>query len=94
MNPFIYLLLIAGLIYTIIKFVQLIKGENVIPPRFFLSWSFILNVLGMLFIAVAVFYAKYPLTEIDIYIALIVGLILGLINATIQTGKKKTALES
>jgi hypothetical protein len=42
----------------------------------------------MLFIAIAVFYAKYPLDDVGIFLALIVGIIIGLINTVISTAEK------
>ncbi len=92
MNWVIYIFLAIGFIYTVHKYMKFIKGNYIIPPRFFLSWKFIVDVLVMLLIAVGVFYAKYPLTEIDIFIVLFVGFMIGFINATIGTGKEKRTL--
>lgn len=89
MNPIIYIILFIALAYTSYKYYQFFKENRVIPSRFFLSWSFITDVIAMLLISVAVFYAKYPLNDPTIFIAVIVGLILGMMNATIKTAVRK-----
>ena len=89
MNPIIYIILFIGFAYTGYKYYIFFKEGRVIPSRFFLSWSFLTDVVAMLFIAIAVFYAKYPLNDPVIFIAIIVGLIVGMMNATIKTAHRK-----
>lgn len=92
MNPVIYIILLIGFAYTGYKYYIFFMEDRVNPSRFFLSWSFLTDVVAMLFIAIAVFYAKYPLNDPVIFIAITVGLIVGMMNATIKTANRKNEL--
>jgi len=90
MNFVIYFFIAVGIYFTYKSFKRWFSKEYEIPSYFFLNWKFLIYVAGMLFIATGVFYAEYPLNDIGIFAALILGLIIGLINATISTAKRKS----
>lgn len=87
MNIIIYLFIIVGIFFTFKNVTKIIKNDFKIPNLFFLSWKFIIHIIGLLFISISIYYAKSEI-EFITFLAIISGLILGLINAVFSTVKK------